>query len=165
MARVRERLPVYMVPSDFVLLPRLPLNPNGKVDRRALAAIAPDETRRGGTPLQGELERRIAAVWREVLGIEEVGADDNFFDAGGHSLLLVRLHSRLEEALGRTIPLVELFGAPTVRSQAGLLARDAEPVRDRICFYQERPEVELELDGAVGVRPDTPWADAGWSSR
>src|SRR6185436_15252065 len=125
-AALRERLPAYMVPADFVLLPRLPLSPNGKVDRRALAALAqaPDEPRRS-VPLQGELERRIAAVWREVLGVEEIGADDNFFDAGGHSLLLVRLHSRLEEALGRTFPLIDLFGSPTIRSQAEHLGRGA----------------------------------------
>ncbi|HVR96729.1 MAG TPA: amino acid adenylation domain-containing protein, partial [Thermoanaerobaculia bacterium] len=123
---LRDLLPAYMVPAAFVVLEKLPLNPNGKVDRRALPAPGMDaeQASRYVAPESGA-EREIAAVWREVLGVEKVGLDDNFFDLGGHSLLLVRLHARLQEVLGRDMPLVDLFSRPTVRTQAEHLARPA----------------------------------------
>jgi amino acid adenylation domain-containing protein len=121
---LRERLPAYMVPADFVLLERLPLTPNGKVSRRALPAPVPQpaEAPAAAAP-STDLEREIAVVWREVLGRAAVGVEDNFFDLGGHSLLLVRLHARLQQVLQREIPLLDLFAHPTVRAQAGHLGR------------------------------------------
>src|SRR5204863_2457868 len=91
---MRERLPDYMVPSGFVLLDKLPLTQNGKVDRKALAvAERPppinEETYRAP---RTDLERAIAGVWEGVLTIDKVGAQDNFFDLGGHSLLMLRAH-------------------------------------------------------------------------
>ncbi|HEV2844971.1 MAG TPA: amino acid adenylation domain-containing protein, partial [Thermoanaerobaculia bacterium] len=119
---LRERLPVYMVPSAFVPLERLPITPNGKVDRRALPAPAEEAgAAQAFLAPENDLEEKIAAVWREVLGVEKVGVQDNFFDVGGHSLLLVRLHSRLQEVLGREISLMDLFSHPNIRSQAGHL--------------------------------------------
>ncbi len=126
---LRTQVPAYMVPAAFVLLERLPLTPNGKVDRRALARIAPE--RPDGEGVEGfvepasDLERVIAGIWCEVLGLERVGAQQNFFDLGGHSLLLVRLHARLQEALGRELTLVDLFNYPNVRALAGFLNREA----------------------------------------
>jgi amino acid adenylation domain-containing protein len=125
---LRERLPDAMVPTAFTLLDHLPLTPNRKVDRKALPE--PDRGERPedtafAAPETG-LEREIAAAWREVLDREPVGADDNFFDLGGHSLLLVRLHVRLEQILRREIPLLDLFAHPTVRSQAAHLGRTEE---------------------------------------
>jgi amino acid adenylation domain-containing protein/FkbM family methyltransferase len=127
---LRGRLPAYMVPAAFVALPRIPLTPNGKVDRRALSAPREPAACREA-PLESDLERRIAAVWREVLGIEEVGVEDNFFDVGGHSLLLVRLHGRLAEALERDLSLIELFRHPSIRAQARLVACPAEAAERR----------------------------------
>ncbi|MFL6236839.1 MAG: amino acid adenylation domain-containing protein, partial [Thermoanaerobaculia bacterium] len=126
---LRDRLPAYMVPSAFVLLERLPITPNGKVDRRALPAPVEEagEARAQAAP-ESPVEEQIAAVWREVLGVERVGVTDNFFDVGGHSLLLVRLHSRLQEALGREISLMELFNHPNIRSQADHLGGGRAPV-------------------------------------
>ncbi len=120
---LRERLPAHMVPATLVLLPRLPLTPNGKVDRRALPAPEAPPAAEVRTAPQSELEQRIAAVWCEVLGVERVGVEDNFFDLGGHSLLLVRLHARLQEVLGRELPLLDLFAWPNVRAQAEHLGR------------------------------------------
>ncbi|HEY6320596.1 MAG TPA: amino acid adenylation domain-containing protein, partial [Thermoanaerobaculia bacterium] len=124
-AFVRRLLPDSMVPSAFVLLDRLPLTPSGKVDRRALPAPA------WGAPAGGAAraapstpaEESVARLWAEVLGVGEVGRDDNFFDLGGHSLLLARLHVRLENLLGREISLLDLFLHPTVRAQAEHLWR------------------------------------------
>ncbi|HEX6042720.1 amino acid adenylation domain-containing protein, partial [Longimicrobium sp.] len=129
-ARLRRALPDYMVPAAFVTLAALPLTASGKLDRRALpapAAAAP-----GGARLrpETEMEARLSAVWRELLGLEEVGVEDNFFDLGGHSLLLVRLQARLTAELGREVPVVELFQYPTVRALAARLqgASDAAAV-------------------------------------
>jgi amino acid adenylation domain-containing protein len=122
---LRAGLPAYMVPSAFVFLDRLPVTPNRKVDRRALPA--PEETDSGTKagyvePGSG-VEQTIAEVWREVLGVERVGVRHNFFDLGGHSLLLVRLHARLQEALGRDLALVDLFNYPNIRALAEHLGR------------------------------------------
>ncbi|HEU0052455.1 MAG TPA: amino acid adenylation domain-containing protein, partial [Longimicrobium sp.] len=124
-AALAARLPDYMVPGAFVALEALPLTPNGKVDRRALPA---PEARRdlSAAPVAPATaaERTIAALWREVLGREQVGAEDNFFDLGGNSLRLVTLARRLADALGSTATAVELFRFPTVRAQAAFLAGD-----------------------------------------
>ncbi|HKV09854.1 MAG TPA: phosphopantetheine-binding protein [Thermoanaerobaculia bacterium] len=106
------------------------------MDRRALAGIAPGPPRsRRETYVapQSELEERIAAVWREIFGLEQVGVHDNFFDLGGNSLLIVKLHSRLQKALGRDFPLVDLFKHPTVAALARSLGavRTEKPSLDR----------------------------------
>jgi amino acid adenylation domain-containing protein len=121
---LRARVPEYMVPGAIVVLGELPLTPNGKVDRAALPEPAAPPA---GAPPQGELERAIAAVWREVLGIGEVGVNDSFFEIGGHSLLLARLQEALEKALGREVALVDLFRHPTIRSFAASLDASASP--------------------------------------
>ena len=122
---LKERLPEYMVPSAFVVLDEMPLTPNGKVDRKALPA--PEQPRRSAdeafTPPRSELERTVASVWREVLGVEQVGVDDNFFDLGGHSLLMIKANSRLREILKREISMVDMFQYPSV----GALARFLSP--------------------------------------
>ena len=123
---LEERLPAYMVPAALQVLPSLPLNPQGKVDRRALAGLTPEARRQRpvwAAP-RNDLEEEIAAVWRELFGLADpaaLGVDDNFFDSGGNSLLLVRLHSRLQKTLGRSFPLVEIFKHPTIRALAASL--------------------------------------------
>ena len=117
-----------MVPAAFVTLPALPLTPSGKVDRAALPA--PDLGRpEPATPFvapRDELERLVAALWRELLGVDQVGAHDNFFELGGHSLLMSELKARLAADLQREVSMVELFQYPTVSSLAGYLSQPAE---------------------------------------
>ncbi|MBS2962969.1 amino acid adenylation domain-containing protein [Actinocrinis puniceicyclus] len=122
----KQRLPHYMVPSSFVVLPRFPLTPSGKVDRRALPepdTARPELATRYAAPRDG-LERRIAAMWCDLLGVERTGRDDNFFDLGGQSLLMAQVHTRLE-AMGYRVSLVELFQYPTIASLAAHLSPDA----------------------------------------
>ncbi|MGH7770385.1 MAG: non-ribosomal peptide synthetase [Candidatus Binatia bacterium] len=114
---LQEKLPHYMIPSAFVHLESLPLTPNGKVDYRALPDPRnPDSRdRREYIVPRDETERILCRVWSEVLGIDRVGLDDDFFASGGHSLLAAKLFTRLDEAFGRSLPLGVLFNAPTVR--------------------------------------------------
>ncbi|WP_052519231.1 amino acid adenylation domain-containing protein [Archangium violaceum] len=123
-AWLKQSLPEHMVPAAFVFMEALPLTPNGKVDRGALPA--PDSQRAGfgasyAAPESG-LERSLAAIWAEVLGLERVGVDDNFFDLGGNSLLLQSVHAKVEAVVGRALPMVELFQFSTVRTLAAQLA-------------------------------------------
>ena len=109
-----------MIPSAFVPLAALPLNRNGKVDRKALPA--PDAGRlrldSAYAPPRTPDEKTLAAIWQDVLGHERIGVDDNFFELGGSSLLLVEIEARLREAFHREIPIVEMFRHPTIRSLA-----------------------------------------------
>lgn len=139
--RLREHLarglPGYMVPDRLLTVPAFPLTPNGKVDRRALAAApAQSQTATRAAAEQvlprSDLEQRLAAVWCSVLGVDRVGIHENFFDAGGNSLLLIRVHARLaEQGAGFPAPrLVELFAYPTIAALAAHMgdvgAADAE---------------------------------------
>jgi len=121
-AFLRGTLPSYMVPGAFVPLAALPVNANGKVDRAALPAPPPAGRDAVHSAPQTELERTIARTWQEALRIEQVSVDDNFFDLGGHSLLMMKVHGLLCEAVGREIPIVDLFTYPSVRSLAHRLA-------------------------------------------
>ncbi|HEU4557526.1 MAG TPA: amino acid adenylation domain-containing protein, partial [Longimicrobium sp.] len=115
----RARLPEYMVPGAFVVLDSFPVTPNGKVDRAALPA--PDTPGSRGTYVapRTPAEEVLAGIWAEVLGVERVGGEDNFFDLGGHSLLATQLVSRVREALGAELPLRAVFEAPSLAELAG----------------------------------------------
>ncbi len=126
-AFLQASLPEYMVPWAFVEMPRLPVTGNGKLDRAALPAprdLRAADAERYVAP-RNDLERAIDAVWREVLGVEKVGVQESFFQAGGSSLLLARLQGRLRESLGRDVPFVELFQHPTIESLARHLQQAA----------------------------------------
>jgi len=158
-SHVQSQLPVYMVPSAFVMLDSLPLTPVGKVDRSALPA--PEGERQAGQAYVApgsELERRIAAIWCEVLGVERVGIDDNFFELGGNSLLLMRLRTLLADQFQRELPVVDLFGFPTVRALAGYCGRQeagegVEPEQSGLGKVQERARLRrraLQLEAGGG---------------
>ncbi|MGC5053607.1 non-ribosomal peptide synthetase [Micromonospora sp. DT48] len=120
---LRTHLPDYMVPAHTVWLDAIPLNRSGKADRKALPdPVLTREPGRDYVPPADDLEERIAALWVDVLGVDQVGRDDNFFDLGGHSLLLTKLRDRLAADLGHEVSLVDLFQNPTVASLARLLA-------------------------------------------
>ncbi|HLL48486.1 MAG TPA: amino acid adenylation domain-containing protein, partial [Longimicrobiaceae bacterium] len=120
--RLRERLPEHMVPSALVVLDALPLSPNGKLDRAALPAPEWGAGEAGYVAPRTPVEEIVCGIWAEVLGLERVGIQENFFDLGGHSLLATRVVSRLRQALGVEVPLRALFSHPT----AERLAAEAE---------------------------------------
>jgi amino acid adenylation domain-containing protein len=123
---LKEQLPDYMLPTAFVLLDELPVNTNGKADRRKLAEMEVSQPKSDVVYVapRTEFERRIAAVWQEVLEVAEVGVDDNFFDLGGHSLLMAQVQAKLEEIFQREIPMMDLFRYSTVGSLARYLSEE-----------------------------------------
>ncbi len=117
---LKERLPEYMVPSAFVFLDSLPLTPNGKVDRQALPAPASARPELEETFIAPATptEEVLAGMWGELLGVEQVGINDNFFDLGGHSLLATQVTSRIRELFHVEIALRQVFESPTVAGLA-----------------------------------------------
>ena len=117
-----QKLPEAMIPSDFVVLPSLPLMPNGKIDRHAL----PAPVQSPALPAQFEpsgnmLEAKLVKIWESVLDKQGIGVTDNFFDLGGHSLLVAKLLLRIEQRFGQRLSLANVFQAPTVRQLAAML--------------------------------------------
>ncbi|RKZ79388.1 MAG: hypothetical protein DRR16_25795, partial [Candidatus Parabeggiatoa sp. nov. 3] len=114
---LKEKLPDYMVPSDFVLLMSLPLTPNGKIDRRALSQLSVSNyqlsEKKFVAPRTAD-EELLAGIWASVLGIEQVGIHDNFFELGGHSLLALNLMARIEQQFGKKLPLSTIVDSPTI---------------------------------------------------
>ncbi|WP_431111394.1 amino acid adenylation domain-containing protein [Variovorax paradoxus] len=156
--RLAQVLPDYMVPRTFAVLDSLPLNANGKVDRKALPEPVVTSDVAYEAP-QGHIAKTLAAVWSEVLKVEQVGQHDNFFDLGGHSLLLIRAHRLLEDRLQIAIPVVNLFKYPTIESlarwieqapagatsfaaSAAAAAGDDRALRQRAAMLQRRKATE-----------------------
>ncbi len=117
---LKARLPDYMIPAAFVRLDNLPRNANGKIDRKALSS--PSSTDLGLTetfiPPEGQVEEKMAAIWRDVLNTETIGRHDNFFELGGHSLLVMQVISRLAGTFGVTLSFVTFFDMPTISGLA-----------------------------------------------
>ncbi len=127
--RLQQTLPAHMVPASYALLAELPHTPNGKIDRRALQAAGADGSPSAGASMipevvdgaASELEGALRDLWKQLLEVPEVGLEDSFFDLGGHSLLLTRMHVELGRRFPGLVALGELFQAPTVRQLAALL--------------------------------------------
>ncbi|HEY0734854.1 MAG TPA: amino acid adenylation domain-containing protein [Herpetosiphonaceae bacterium] len=132
-AFLKERLPDYMMPSAFVILDALPLTPNGKIDRQALPMpdILHPELSESFVAPRSEIERTIATIWQQALNLPRVGIHDNFFDLGGHSLLLAQVHSKLRESFA-DLSLIDLFKYPTISALSGHLSASgqAQPAAD-----------------------------------
>jgi len=173
------RLPAYMVPAHFVVLPALPLTPNGKVDRRALPA--PDLRGRGERAREerprSAVERTLAGIWEELLGRTGIGLRDNFFDLGGHSLLLTRLLTRLRQEFpgpaSRDLALVDLFRHPTLAALAErLTAEQGESAsvrqgRERALARRHgltREDLRIAIIGMAGRFPGAPDLGTYWQN-
>jgi acyl carrier protein len=139
------RLPDYMVPTFFVTLDRLPLTINGKVDRRALPEPTEANLPRTAAfvPPRNDLERRMAAIWQEVLGAASIGTEHNFFELGGHSLSAMQIISRIHQVLGIRLPLRSLFEQPTIGALATVLGAGDAPARAAIAPAPPAPDHPL----------------------
>jgi amino acid adenylation domain-containing protein len=128
---LRQKLPEYMVPAQFMVLDQLPLTPNGKVDRKRLPS---PERRAAGEESyvapNSHIEHTLAAIWAEVLAVDKVGMEDNFFDLGGHSLLVPRVRAAVQQKLQRDLPMVEFFTYPTIHALARRMEENAEKAID-----------------------------------
>jgi len=126
-AHLKQRLPEYMAPAYFVLLDELPLTPNGKLDRLSLPAPLENRSQTETAYLapRNELERMVAKIWQETLQLDQVGVHDNFFDLGGHSLLMLRIQGKVRSVFNRDLSIVEMFRYPTVSSLAQLLGSES----------------------------------------
>ncbi|OXM45015.1 non-ribosomal peptide synthetase [Amycolatopsis alba] len=129
-AHAASKVPDYMVPSSVVVLDRLPLTANGKIDRRALPdPRRPDEERAGRLAPETPTQRLLAEIWATALGVPEVGCDEDFFDLGGHSLLATKVLARVRASFAVDIPLRALFEFPTV-TEFALAVQDAAAVEE-----------------------------------
>lgn len=149
-----RELPAYMVPTTFVWLDNLPLSPNGKIDRAALPAprapleagreeAGPDDTAQDPAPLQGSVERTLAAIWADVIGLESVGADDNFFEIGGDSILSIQIVARARQASISLTPL-DIFRHPTVAEQAQVAGHASAVIAEQDVVTGEFPALPLQ---------------------
>jgi acyl carrier protein len=132
---LKEKLPDYMLPTAFVVLEKLPLTPNDKVDRQALAQLPIDNyllSEKTYIAPRNPEEEMLAQLWAEVLDVERVGIHDNFFELGGDSLKAIALLNRVQEQLGKTCQMVDLFNAPTVAEFAARLGEKPSSSQESI---------------------------------
>jgi amino acid adenylation domain-containing protein len=149
--QLKARLPDYMVPAAFVRLDEFPRNPSGKIDRDALPLPETVDYANAGESeeeARTETEKTIAAVWREVLGLGSLSVNSNFFDLGGHSLLLVRVNNELRKLFGQEIPITNMFKYPTIKSLAASLDGSSEDSDD----YRQIHERVAKQREALGQR-------------
>ncbi|MEE4186422.1 MAG: amino acid adenylation domain-containing protein [Gammaproteobacteria bacterium] len=144
-AHLRAQLPAYMLPSQFVVLQSLPLTPSGKLARNLLPR--PEAAAPGSDPVAPRtvVETRLVRLWCDVLGLEQVGIHDDFFHLGGHSLLATQLISRIRDAFGIEVPLIELFDKPTVAEFAPLLPEPAAAAPAAIPCADRRSSLPLSF--------------------
>ncbi len=127
---LRNSVPDYMVPDNFLIIPSMPLTPNGKVDKKALAKYGisiVEESNRYISP-RTDIEKLVADIWIEYLGVKKVGVHDNFFELGGHSLIAVQVMTRIEKETGKRLPLAALFETSTVEKLSQLLEIGAKSI-------------------------------------
>jgi acyl-CoA synthetase (AMP-forming)/AMP-acid ligase II/acyl carrier protein len=146
---LKDLLPEYMIPTSFITLDAMPLTPNGKVDRQALPA--PESARPNLAVAYAdpktEIERDIATVWREVLGIEKVGLNDNFFELGGDSIRILLVLNKLQTIFGDKLSMPQMFEFPTISMLAAHLRRS-----DDDSSQQVQPTLDSSMDRAAARR-------------
>jgi hypothetical protein len=152
-----EQLPGYMIPTTWVFLDAFPLTSRGKVDRQALKGLTGrvEKTESAATPLQTDTERAIAEIWKDVLGLRSVGRQDNFFDLGGHSLLLGKVLTKVRSSSKRPLGMVDLFQYPTVQALAAYVTGEGPLMEGRGAVdqaEQTQREKERRLAGSQRLK-------------
>jgi amino acid adenylation domain-containing protein len=152
-----ERLPRYMIPAAWIFLDTLPLTSRGKVDRQALRSLAGriQMAESMSAPLQTDTERAIVGIWKEVLGLQAIGRHDNFFDLGGHSLLLGKVLMQVRSLSNRPLGMMDLFQYPTVQALAAYVTDEGPLMETRgsvAQVEQPQPEKERRLEGSQRLK-------------
>jgi pyochelin synthetase len=165
-AFLRERLPEYMIPQRYLLLERLPLTANGKVDISALPKDVASQhaaERRVVVP-QSDTEERILKIWRDVLGVEQLSVTDNFFEVGGDSLLITEVLRRVNQWQQPPLKVAELFSYPTIQSLADHLRAAAAPavMRPAVARKAGADSADIAIIGMAGRFPDAANVDELW---
>jgi amino acid adenylation domain-containing protein len=148
---LQQKLPDYMVPARLIFLDSLPLTPNGKVDRKALPEPSAIEEKVPRTAPRSDVERKLCAIWAEILDTRSIGINDDFFDLGGHSFLVAKLIRKIEMEFGRRLSMAALFAAPTI-------ARVAELLRDTSLIGRIPRTINLQ---PAGTREPLFWIHGG----
>jgi len=153
-----ERLPEYMIPNQFVVVDRFPKTPSGKLDRKALPKPSTErpEIATGFIPPQNKFDSQLAAIWCDVLQLDEVGIDDNFFELGGKSILALRVIRLIHERLNKTITSPEFFDHPTIRGLGRYLS--AEPNTNPASSYRRESNLQRDDIAIVGMAARFPGA-------
>ncbi|MEM7585289.1 MAG: amino acid adenylation domain-containing protein, partial [Acidobacteriota bacterium] len=164
---LERKLPRYLLPSALIELDALPLTPNGKLDHDALPRTAETAEPPSAAP-RSALERTLAEIWRDVLGVDRIGVHDNFFDAGGHSLLMARMLTRLREEVCAELTLTDLFQYPTIAALANFIegqggVSDAPSAATSVARTR-RPERDVAILAMTGRFPGAPDVDALWTN-
>ena len=159
---LKERLPEYMVPSTFVFIGSLPLTANGKVDRRALPVPESSDPSRPDSFIAPETatEELVAGIWAKALGVQRVGRKDNFFDLGGHSLLVTKVISQMRKASGLQLPLRVLFDAPALDE----LAKAVDDIKaGKDAGEPALREIDLAAEASLdlSIEPASPYIATG----
>ncbi|UVT14315.1 MAG: hypothetical protein H8K04_10620 [Nitrospira sp.] len=149
-----ERLPGYMIPTAWVFVDAFPLTSRGKVDRQALKGLTGriQKTAAASMPLQTDTERAIAEIWKEVLGLQSVGRHDNFFDLGGHSLLLGKVLTRVRSLGTRPLVMMDLFQYPTVQTLAAHVAGEGALRENRDSLGQVEQTQQVKERHVAGAQ-------------
>ncbi|MCF2149914.1 amino acid adenylation domain-containing protein [Desmonostoc muscorum LEGE 12446] len=147
---LESKLPSYMIPTNFVILEALPLTPNGKVDRKALPAlnIVITEFEESFVAPQTSIEKQLATIWMEVLGLEKIGINDNFFELGGHSLLATQVISRINKNLDIELPIRKIFELSTIAKFAKIIEEKQIIFKSLLPIERVSREIELPLSFA-----------------
>ncbi len=135
---LKEKLPDFMVPSNIMALEELPLNANGKVDRRALPEPIAPQNKKVSVPPRDPLETQLVAIWEKVMRIQPIGVTDDFFELGGHSLMATRIFSEIKTMLEKNLPLATLFQVPTIEKLAAALREQGWKPRSPLVSIQPR---------------------------
>ncbi len=156
-----SKVPSYMIPSFFVRIEELPVNSSCKVDRKVLLADTSYKNQIKTTfqAPETELEEQIAQIWKEVLGIETVGVDDNFFDIGGHSLAVIQVHNKLKSLLHLNFSVTVLFQLPTIRMLAEHITKDEKvTIQNRESYFKRKKQIAHSDIAIIGMAIDVPGA-------
>ena len=141
---LQKKLPEYMIPSFFVELEKFPLTPNGKIDRKALPSFTEDDLIRNTyVGAQTQVEKKLVEIWENVLGINNIGIADNFYELGGHSLKITRLRHLINQAFDIDVPFNDLFLKSTIQAQAELIENASKTIYEEISVLEPQADYEL----------------------